>query len=107
MLTLSEWRDIGLMVIAVGFGVLSLLWLIALLIVGRISFRILRALRRAHDARLLGALESAKQRQRSWREDGLLEPQGALELARRLADLRPRRRSKPKRRLWGLLPPAR
>ncbi len=104
MLELSEWRDIGLMVIAIGFALLSLLWLIAVLIAARIGFRTIRGLRRAHDERLLGALEAVEQHQRRWREEGLLEPQGLPEAARRLAARR--RRPKPKRRLFGLLPPA-
>ena len=106
MLTLEEWRDIGLIAIAVGFGALSLIWLLVLLFAGRIGFRIIRALQRAHDHRLQGALEGVERRQRSWREEGLFDPQNAGELLRRTAALRPRRRRKPKRRLWGLLPPA-
>jgi len=106
MLELSEWRDIGLMVIAVGFALLSLLWLLAVLIAAWIGFRTIRTLRRAHDERLLGALDVIEQQQRRWREEGLLEPQGLPEAARRLAALRGRRRPKPKRRLFGLLPPA-
>ena len=107
MLTLDEWRDIGLIVIAVGFGLLALVWLFVVLFAGRLALRILRALQRAHDERLLGGLESAAQRQQRWRDEGALEPQSIPELLRSLAALRPRRKPKPKRRLWGLLPPAR
>ena len=107
MLDLSEWRDLGLILLAVGFGVVSLACLVATLIAGRIGFRVIRGLQRAHDGRLLTLLNAIEQRQTSWREQGLLEPQGLPELARRLAALRHRRRPKPKRRLWGLLPPAR
>ena len=106
-MTLAEWRDIGLIAIAAGFGVFSLIWLIVVLIAARIGFWVVRALRRAHDERLLGALASAEQRQNAWREEGLLGPRGLVELARRAAALRPRQKPKPKRRLWGLLPPAR
>ena len=104
---LSDWRDLGLILLAVGFGVVSLACLVATLIAGRIGFRVIRGLQRVHDDRLLTLLNTIEQRQASWREQGLLEPQGLPELARRLAALRHRRRSKPKRRLWGLLPPAR
>ena len=104
---LSEWRDLGLILLAVGFGVVSLACLVATLIAGRIGFRVIRGLQRVHDDRLLTLLNTIEQRQTSWREQGLLEPQGLPELARRLAALRHRRRPKPKRRLWGLLPPAR
>ncbi len=107
MLDLSEWRDLGLILLAVGFGVVSLACLVATLIAGRIGFRVIRGLQRVHDGRLLTLLNTIEQRQTSWREQGLLEPQGLPELARRLAALRHRRRPKPKRRLWGLLPPAR
>ena len=107
MLDLSEWRDLGLILLAVGFGVVSLACLVATLIAGRIGFRVIRGLQRLHDDRLLTLLNTIEQRQTSWREEGLLEPQGLPELARRLAALRHRRRPKPKRRLWGLLPPAR
>ena len=107
MLDLSEWRDLGLILLAVGFGVVSLACLVATLIAGRIGFRVIRGLQRDHDGRLLTLLNTIEQRQTSWREQGLLEPQGLPELARRLAALRHRRRPKPKRRLWGLLPPAR
>ncbi len=107
MLELSEWRDIGLILLAVAFAVISLGFLVVTLIAGRIGFRVIRGLQRAHDERLLTGLDSIQQRQTGWREEGLLEPQGLPEVARRLAALRPRRRPKPKRRLWGLLPPAR
>lgn len=107
MLTLAEWRDIGLIAIAAGFGVFSLIWLIVVLFAARIGLRIVRALQRAHDERLLGALANAEQRQNAWREEGLLGPRGLVELARCAAALRPQRKPKPKRRLWGLLPPAR
>lgn len=107
MLTLEEWRDIGLIVIAVGFGLLALSWLFVVLFAGRLGLRVLRALQRAHDERLLGGLESAAQRQQRWRDEGALEPQSIPDLLRSLAALRPRRKPKPKRRLWGLLPPAR
>ena len=107
MLELSEWRDLGLILLAVGFGVVSLACLVATLIAGRIGFRVIRGLQRVHDDRLLTLLNTIEQRQASWREQGLLEPQGLPELARRVAALRHRRRPKPKRRLWGLLPPAR
>ena len=104
---LSDWRDLGLILLAVGFGVVSLACLVVTLIAGRIGFRVIRGLQRVHDDRLLTSLNAIEQRQTSWREQGLLEPQGLPELARRLAALRHRRRPKPKRRLWGLLPPAR
>ena len=107
MLDLSEWRDLGLILLAVGFGVVSLACLVATLIAGRIGFRVIRGLQRVHDDRLLTLLNTIEQRQTSWREQGLLDPQGLPELARRLAALRHWRRPKPKRRLWGLLPPAR
>ena len=107
MLDLSEWRDLGLILLAVGFGVVSLACLVATLIAGRIGFRVIRGLQRVHDGRLLTLLNTIEQRQTSWREHGLLEPQGLPEVARRVAALRHRRRPKPKRRLWGLLPPAR
>ena len=106
MLDLSEWRDLGLILLAVGFGVVSLACLVATLIAGRIGFRVIRGLQRVHDDRLLTSLNAIEQRQTSWREQGLLDPQGLPEVARRLAALRHRRRPKPKRRLWGLLPPA-
>ena len=106
MLDLSEWRDLGLILLAVGFGVVSLACLVATLIAGRIGFRVIRGLQRVHDGRLLTLLNTIEQRQTSWREHGLLEPQGLPEVARRVAALRHRRRPKPKRRLWGLLPPA-
>ena len=104
---LSDWRDLGLILLAVGFGIVSLACLVATLIAGRIGFRVIRGLQRVHDDRFLTSLNAIEQRQTSWREQGLLEPQGLPELARRLAALRHRRRPKPKRRLWGLLPPAR
>lgn len=107
MLTLDEWRDIGLIVLAVGFGLLALVWLFVMLFAGRLGLRALRALRRSHDERLLGGLESAAQRQQRWRDEGALELESIPELLRSLATLRPRRKPKPKRRLWGLLPPAR
>ena len=107
MLTLDEWRDIGLIAIAVGFGLLALVWLFVVLFAGRLGLRILRALRRAHDERLLGGLESAAQRQQRWRDEGALELENIPELLRSLAALRPRPKPKPKRRLWGLLPPVR
>ena len=107
MLELSEWRDIGLILLAVALAVVLVGFLVLTLIAGWIGFRVIRGLQRAHDERLLTALDSIQQRQTGWREQGLLEPRGLPELARRLAALRHRRRSKPKRRLWGLLPPAR
>ena len=107
MLELSEWRDIGLILLAVAFAVVLVGFLVLTLIAGWIGFRVIRGLQRIHDERLLTALSTIEQRQTSWREQGLLEPQGLPELARRLAALRHWRRSKPKRRLWGLLPPAR
>ena len=107
MLELSEWRDIGLILLAVAFAVVLVGFLVLTLIAGWIGFRVIRGLQRAHDDRLLTALSTIEQRQTSWREQGLLEPQGLPEVARRLAALRHRRRPKPKRRLWGLLPPAR
>ena len=80
---LSEWRDLGLILLAVGFGVVSLACLVATLIAGRIGFRVIRGLQRLHDDRLLTLLNTIEQRQASWREQGLLEPQGLPELARR------------------------
>ena len=103
---LSDWRDLGLILLAVGFAIVSLACLVAMLVAGRIGFRVIRGLQRIHDDRLLTLLNTIEQRQTSWREQGLLEPQGLPELARRLAALRHLRRPKPKRRLWGLLPPA-
>ena len=107
-MTIAEVRDVALIIGVIALGAAGLGWLLVVAFAGRIGWRALRRLQRLHDERI----ETFLERLDGWArgatlDDGRVNWAG---IARAAVEARGRwreRRRPKRRRLFGLLPPAR
>ncbi len=105
---LAELRDAALILAGIAACALALIFLLFVVKVSAIAYRIVRRLQRFHDHRVAGSVAAADEKLAAWLEADRWSARGLLELIQLAAQRVQARRAPPpkKRRLFGLLPPS-
>ena len=105
---LAELRDGVLILVGVAAALVATVFLLVVVKLSLIAYRVVRRLERFHEQRVAGLVSEADARLASWLEEDRWSARGMLELVQIAAQRVQERRSPPpkRRRLFGLLPPA-
>lgn len=96
---MDEIRDIALIAFLIAFSTVALVIAAVMAFVGYKGFRVLRAVRRAHDQGVVTGLEEAQARLAAWREEAAANPARlALRALFAFRKVPPFRRKKKRRR---------
>ena len=105
---LAELRDAALILVATAASLVALLFLLGVLKLSTVAYRVVRRLERFHEQRIAGTVTQADERLVAWLEQDRWSARGLWELLQLARERVERRREPPpKRRFFGILPPTR